>query len=376
MQHINEYADLYRKPGPWCTIYADVSTGTVDTLEAGDVRPENISRDLLAAGATEADAQAAAQLEWTAKGVPGQVSRFVLIHNGAVELNEVLPGEPAQELTCVASIPDLLPLVQHRGREFAYIVAEVDRSGGEIRLHRAGRVQPDNVSGVEGSSQHIRKVPVGGWSQARYQHHVEEVWKRNADSVAGEIDVLAAANNARLILVGGDIRARELVVKQLSEASRAKASTIDMHSKNAGADRTVFDEEVRKRVAEYFAERYQEILERLAVQDGQANPLAADGVGQVVHALQQAQVGTLLLNPAALSGRTLLVLDAEPWVATAPEEALEANVLGKESAPAVLLRAAALTDAQVQLMPPGSLPEGMDLAGLLRWPVGPGAPSA
>jgi hypothetical protein len=87
-------------------------------------------------------------------------------------------------------------------------------------------------------------------------------------------------------------------------------------------------------------------------------------------------VDVLILNDAALTERTLLALDSEPWIATAEEESLAANVLGKVPAPAALLRAAALTDARVLLVPGPVLPEGVDVAALLRWPTGPAAPAS
>jgi hypothetical protein len=95
----------------------------------------------------------------------------------------------------------------------------------------------------------------------------------------------------------------------------------------------------------------------------------------VLHALQQAQVEVLIMNDGALAERRLLALGAEPWVASAGEQALGAQELGRVPAPAALLRAAALTDASVLLVPGGVLPQGTDVAALLRWPTGPAAPA-
>jgi hypothetical protein len=117
-------------------------------------------------------------------------------------------------------------------------------------------------------------------------------------------------------------------------------------------------------------------MDRLAMQEGQANPESATGVGAVVHALQQAQVEVLIFNDAGLSDRTLLALDAEPWIATTEEESLAANTLDAVPAAAALLRAAALTDARVLLVPGPVLPEGVEVAALLRWPAGPAVPSS
>jgi Bacterial archaeo-eukaryotic release factor family 2 len=374
---LKEYAELYRLGGPWCTAYVDAGTGTVDTLEAADVRPGNIRAALEAAGASPADLDAMEQALQPEAGVPSPVSRFVLVHQGRAELNEVLPGDRVgAERISVDPIPDLLPLVKHRPEEFPYVVAEVSREHGEIRLHYAGAGTPASTQEVQGESEHVSKFQGGGWAHLRFQHHTEDVWRRNADQVAEEIDRVVGSSGARLVVLAGDIHARRLVQEQLSKASQALVSVIDSHTHTAGADNALLEDQVNQRVAEQWATEQQEIMERLAMQEGQANPESATGIGAVVHALQQAQVEVLILDEAALSERTLLALDAEPWIATAEEESLGANVLGKVPAPAALLRAAALTDARVLLVPGPVLPDGVDVAALLRWPTGPAVPAS
>lgn len=151
---------------------------------------------------------------------------------------------------------------------------------------------------------------------------------------------------------------------------------VDSHTYTAGADQEALNAQVRERVAECWAAAQQEITERLATQEGQANPESATGTGAVVHALQQAQAGVRILDSDALSERTFLSLGAEPWIATAPEQTLGAPVLDEVSGPAALLRAAALTDARILLVPGPVLPKGVDVAARLRWPTGPAAPAA
>ncbi|UTT69651.1 hypothetical protein NMQ03_00235 [Arthrobacter sp. DNA4] len=375
--NLQKYADLYRTPGPWCTAYVDAGTGTVDTLEAGDVRAGNTRARLEAQGATSADIEAMEQALQPAAGIPSPVARFVLVHAGKAVVNEVLPGDPVlPERLAVEPVPDLLPLVKHRPEDLAYVVAEVSREHGEIRLYRAGARVPAIVQDVEGESEHVHKFHGGGWSELRFQHHTEDVWRRNADEVAGEIDRVARASGARLIVLAGDIRARGLVKDNLSEAGRALVSEVESHTHTAGAGSANLEDHVNQHVAELWAEEQQAVMDRLAVQEGQANPEAAHGIGAVVHALQQAQADVLIFDDAALSGRTLLALDAEPWVATAREEALTAGILGEVPAPAALLRAAALTDARVLLVPGPVLPKGVHIAALLRWSSGPDVPSS
>jgi hypothetical protein len=364
---LKRYADLYRLPGPWCTAYVNAGTGTVDTLEAGDVLPGNLRTRLQSEGAAAQDLDAIEQAVTPAAGVPAPVARFVLVNQGKAAVNEVLPGELVlPERISVDSVPDLLPLVKHRPEEFPYVVAEVSRQHGEIRLYHAGSGAPASTQEVQGETEHVNKFQGGGWAHLRFQHHTE---------VAGEIDRIVGDSGARLVVLAGDIRARGLVQDQLSKSTQALVSMVDSHTHTAGADEQQLTDQVNQRVAELWAAEQQEVMDRLATQEGQANPESATGIGAVVHALQQAQVDVLILDDAALSERTLLALYAEPWVATAEEESLAAGVLGKVPAPAALLRAAALTDAQVLLVPGPVLPDGVDVAALLRWSTGPAVPT-
>lgn len=373
--NLKKYSDLYRREGPWCTAYVGAGTGTVDTLEAADVRPGNVREALAGKGASAEDLDAIEKAVEPATGEPSPVARFVLVRQGTVELNELLPGPlVVPERISVSPIPDLLPLVRHRPGEYPYIVAEVGRDNAEIRLHYAGRPGPDRVQDVEGSSENLSKVPGGGWSQGKYQHRTEEIWRRNADQVAEEIDRAVRSSGARLLVLAGDVRARGLVQDQLSDASRKLLNIVESHTHTGGADQEAFNEQVNERIALQWAAEQQEVIERLAEQQGQANPESALGTGAVVHALQQAQVDVLIMNDEAFADHQLLALGAEPWIANAEEEALGAELLGRVPSPAAFLRAAALTDARILLVPDGVLPGKAGIAALLRWPTGPEVP--
>lgn len=377
-EHLNVFADLYRKQGPWCTAYVDAGAGTVEGREAAEVRPGAVRGTAAEKGASPQDQEALEAAVAPAYGLPAPVSRFVLIRQGAAELNELLPGPlvaPAQ--VTAGPIPDLLPLLQHRPEEFPYIVAEVSREDAEIRLEYVGRPGPASVQDVEGSGEDVHKLSGGeGWAQDKQQRRTEETWRRNADEVAGQIDRIVDSSGARLIVLAGDVRARGLVQDQLAEAHKPLVSMIDAHTHTPGSRRDGFDDEVQERIALQWAAEQEQIMDRLAQQQGQASPEAATGVGAVVQALQQAQVDLLILNDHALSGHRLLALGAEPWVAAEEDQALGAEVLGEVPAPAALLRAASLTDATLLLVSDGVLPEGAEAAALLRWPAAPGAGSA
>ena len=374
-ESLHKYAELYRKQGPWCTAYVDAGTGTVDGLEAAEVRPGNIRETLEQQGAPAEDLVAMEQATAPAQGQPSPVSRFVLVRQGTVELNELLPGELVMpERISLDVVPDLLPLLKHRPEEFPYIVAEVSRESAEIRLEYIGRAGPANVQEVEGSTEDIHKIPGGGWAHDKLQRRTEQTWRRNADQVAEEIDRIVDSSGARLIALSGDIRARTLVKEQIAEAHRDLVNLVGAHTHMGGSPAEGLEDEVQERIALQWAAEQQDIMDRLAQEEGQANPQSAIGIGAVLHALQQAQVEVLIMNDGALSERRLLALGAEPWVASAGEQALGAEELGTVPAPAALLRAGALTDASVLLVPEGVLPAGTNIAALLRWPTGPAAP--
>ncbi|MCQ1952074.1 Vms1/Ankzf1 family peptidyl-tRNA hydrolase [Arthrobacter sp. zg-Y238] len=375
-EHLHKFADLYRKQGPWCAAYVDAGAGTVEGREAAEVRPGAVRRALAEKGAPPADLEAMEAAVAPAYGVPAPVSRFVLVRQGTEELNELLPGPlMGPKHLSVGPVPDLLPLLKHRPEEFPYIVAEVSREGAEIRLAYVGRPGPASVQDVEGSSEDIRKLSVGdGWAQDKQQRRTEGIWRRNADEVAGQIDSVVDSSGARLIVLAGDVRARGLVQDQLAEAHRNLVRMLDSHTRTGGAHHEGFEDRVQELIALEWADEQEQIMDRLALQQGQANPESTTGIGAVVQALQQAQVDVLILNDTALADHQLLALAVEPWVATAEEQALGSDVLGKVSAPVALLRAAALTDARLLLVPDGVLPGGAGVAALLRWPTGPEAP--
>ncbi len=375
---LSDCAALFRQPGPWCSVYIDASTGTVDSLRAHDVIPDNVHDELQRAGASKADLAAVDEaLRESSKGLPDPVSQVLLVRGGEVVLNERFHGHMVMApFVRVGEVPELVPLLRHRPEQFAYVVAEVSRDGGEVRLAYAGTTAAGRSVEVEGSTENLKKIPGGGWSQGRVQHRTENIWKVNASEVAAEIDRVVYEVHPKLVIIAGDVRARHLVRDQLAKESAAVASVIESHTRTGGADHHEFDHQVESLVAQKLAEVQEELLDRLRMQEGQANPRAATGIGAVVTALQQAQVDILMVQASQWQDSTLLALDAEPWVATSDGERAGAGVLGEVPAQSALVRAAALTDARVLFLPDGVLDKEESVSALLRWSSGPGAPES
>ncbi|NUP75255.1 MAG: hypothetical protein HOQ07_11505 [Sinomonas sp.] len=333
------------------------------SLEATEVLGDNVARQLAAAGASAKDAKAAQSLVWSAKGIPGPVSRYVLIRDGEVAVNEILPGRTQTLVEC-GPIPDLLPLANSRNSDVDYLVVEAERADALISRYRASTRGLIDRQAVSGETENLTKGPVGGWSQGKYQHRTEEIWRRNGADVAAEINRIVEEGDVELVVLAGDERARLKVREALSERAAALVQTVGMNSSAAGADRERFEVEVEAVVAAVAARRQHAMLERLV---GGLGSVAAGDWTETVRALQQARVDTLLLSPEAAEGRTLIALGAEPWLAAAESETLGALVLGRVEASSALLRAAVLTKADTVLFPKGALDSGEAAAALLRW---------
>ena len=93
-----------------------------------------------------------------------------------------------------------------------------------------------------------------------------------------------------------------------------------------------------------------------------------------MHALAQGQADYVFVDHRELLQHSLLALETEPWVATAPEDAVGVPVLEEIVAPAAILRAAVLTDARVRIVESDEIGAGVGVVASLRWPVGPERP--
>ncbi|HSP52383.1 MAG TPA: hypothetical protein VLO00_05755, partial [Cryobacterium sp.] len=323
---------------------------------------------LTAAGAPEIDTSTIIELIEEPPGRGGPMGRLMVVREGVVEVNEVLSGEPLGELlVSYGPVPSLIPLLIHRPRDLSYVVAEAGRDGGEVTLHRLSRSQPVARVRVQGDTEFLTKVGSEDdfLANGRYQHHTEEVWKRNEGQIAAAIDEVVRDSKAELLVLTGDVRARQLLVEQLSPASREVLHVVPTNTRPGGATQDELEADLQRHLAAILAQEEHDALERLGA--GLGSGLSELDFAAVARALQQSQVDLLLLAPDRLPGQTLIALDREPWLATSSADALGAGELGSVPAADALIRAAILTDARVMVVSPGELPAETSAAALLRW---------
>ena len=337
-------ANLLDGAGPWTSAYVD-GRGALPQVEEEAAR-EAVTNRLEEAGAPEADVTAITEALSVTSGTPSPSSRYVLARNGRVEVDETFPGARlGTERIAVGPVPEILPLLRHLARSVQYLVIETGREGAEVRLERADQHSPEEVENVDGRDDSLTKVQAGGWSHARYQRAAEEVWRHNQSDVADVVDRLTREHRPDFIIMAGDVRARQMLKEQLGEAAMDLLVEFDTHTRPEGADSEPLEQAIAEAADRHVRDEIDDAVERASVTDGSAG---ARGVSEVVTALQQARVATLVLDARfADDERTLHVLDAAPWVAEREADRLDATVLGQASAAEALARAAILTGAQV-----------------------------
>lgn len=368
-ESLDALASVYRNPGPYSCVYLDVSGDVSDPGRTQELRNRTVLDRLRELGAPDSDVAAIDRVLQEVTGVAGGVSRLVASENGELRVDELIIGPRVDdEVATFGPVPDLTPLVEHRPEDFHYLVIEVSRDGGELRLYSTRDAVPLQHDDIAGDTDSLHKVQVGGWSQARYQRHTEEVWKHNQSEIADAVEQVVTQYHPRVIVLAGDVRARQLLAERLGAGSRGILSMVPTETRAGGASDAALTEHLEHRLRELGEQDRDAILGRILDQGGKDG---AHGIGEVVAALRQGQVDVMLLDFDGARGRTLLALDAEPWVATAPEDALDTKVLDTVPATVALLRAAALTGVRVLRAPSEDLPGAELVAALLRWPIGP-----
>jgi hypothetical protein len=326
---------LYRQEGPWASAYLDASTDSADARKRIELAGRAVADELAAAGADPAtrDAVEAAIRDHTGTGRHGLA---VFAAQGTVALTHTLADPPVQPIGRWGPRPSVLPLLHGAGEEVRWLRVLVDRTGGDLVLD-SGRT----LRTVRGSDRYpIHKGQPGGWSQPRYQRAAEENWERNAKEVAEAIAHAVDEVGAEVVIVAGDVRARQLLVEHLPAAVAKRVTQTDAGSRAPGADPEPLDEATEEAVRALVAGRYQEVLD--AYRAGRAHGLAVAGLSEVRTPLEWGQVETLLVGTE---------LPDDP---------------GDE-----LVAAAVTEDAEVVLVAPDQEPVPEGVGAVLRFRVGP-----
>src|SRR4051812_37602749 len=237
-----ELGDSLRGGGTWISVYTDASMDTSDPRGVALARRRSVLDRLKAEGVPEDRLSTLRDALEGTDGMPSPISRYVLMREGDVVCNLVFPGAPnGPELAEVGAAPRLVPLLNARAEEFIYLVVEASRDGGDVSVFRSTQIVPEVTEETQGRTDAIKKFQGGGWAHLRFQHHTEEIWKQNETELAAVVDRLVLEHHPRLILLSGDVRARQLLVDRLAPASREIVAELNANTRPEGASEETLD---------------------------------------------------------------------------------------------------------------------------------------
>ncbi|TDD68406.1 Vms1/Ankzf1 family peptidyl-tRNA hydrolase, partial [Actinomadura rubrisoli] len=282
---------LYQRPGPYASVYADLTRTTEDASKAAELRWRALRADLEAQSAPRSTLSAIEQTIDEELALRHSEGLVLFAADGEVVHSERLPGPPRTPQARVAPLPHVLPYLAERGERFPHLVAVVDRRGGAIDcVTSGGEHRHIDVQGDEDYP--IRKTKAGDWNQSRFQRSSENVWKANAKKVAHEIDRAAERCGAEAVVIAGDTRARTAVLDEVSEHVLEHTVESDRNIHVGDPD---LEAELSRILKLKHAERVMAVAERFdrELANGQR---AVAGLPATVAAVRNGQVETLLLD--------------------------------------------------------------------------------
>lgn len=341
MTDLADVTELLRRRGPWTVAYVDGPGPEPQVVE--EKKQDAVRRRLEDSGAPDADVEAIASALRSGTGLASPSARYLLAVDGEVLLDAALDGaRHGAEIAAHGPVPPLLPLLAHQSGEVEYLVVETGREGAQLRWERAGRASGASVD-IDGREDALPKVQAGGWSHAKHQRTSEQIWKLNQREVADAVDRTVREDQPAFVVIAGDVRARQLLLDDLADESRAIAVEVDAHTRAAGSDDSALESAIEEELDRLESEDAAEARDRAGIDHGRRG---AHGIADVMTALQEAAVDTLVLDERLWGeDRTLDALMDVPWVDDG--DRLGVGSLGRIPAADALSRAALLTDARV-----------------------------
>ncbi|MGH9183245.1 MAG: Vms1/Ankzf1 family peptidyl-tRNA hydrolase [Acidimicrobiales bacterium] len=358
-----ELVRLTDRPGPFATVYL-ATEPEVENAAHRSLRAWKAVRAALAeAGCPDAVLERIEPLVPEAH-THGRCLAVVASEEGnLVVSHEHRP--PPRDLGRWAPLPSLGPLLGGHQASPPHVVVLVDRVGADLVAVRRGRSDLHREAG--GGTDPIRQVGAGGWSQRRYQQRAENTWEHNADDVAAELAALVRGVRARVVVVAGDPRARQLLREALPAAVLRILVEIE-GGRGADGSATAVLDRVRDVVAGAVADDTAALVATFEQGRGPRDR-AVEGPAATVAALARAQAETVLIDDDVDDERVAwfgpepgeVALDPRTLVALGVGEPTEARLLD------VVVHGALSTTPGVRTVS-GDVGPTDGVGAILRWP--------
>ncbi|MGH3344548.1 MAG: Vms1/Ankzf1 family peptidyl-tRNA hydrolase [Carbonactinosporaceae bacterium] len=264
------------------------------------------------------------------------------------------PGSGHADRAVGGRLPHVLPLLAWMQRRPPHVVVTVDRRGAELVSVRRGQASGETVT-VYGPDDEIERNRPGGWSQPRYQHRAEDSWLHNAATVADAVARALRRVRARLLVLAGDVRARQLLEEHLGAAFRRHVVIRHVTGGRApDGSQAIHAAEVAEAVTGIAEDETAGLLDRLAEGRG-PDGRTVEGVRPTLDALAQGRVSTLFVVDDPGDERVAWFGPGTCRLAERPDAP---SVVGARPTGARLtdaaVGAALLTRAGVRVLAPGS----------------------
>ena len=186
---------------------------------------------------------------------------------------------------------ELFQLAKLLDDQVSAVVAVVDTSTCRLFVTRRGGLT--ERSGPEEDAAEHKRHEQGGWSQARYQRHVDMQDKRFAKEAAAAIERLVQREKPQHVLLAGDERAISVLDPELPETVRPLVEHVARIDINASPDDV--REEILPLLSALEEAEGLEAADR-AVGGWRAGDLGVVGINDTMAALEAGQVDELVID--------------------------------------------------------------------------------
>jgi peptide chain release factor subunit 1 len=234
------------------------------------------------------------------------VALFACDHIGLWE--DVTTLVPFETKVTAGPVADLFQLANLLEMSESVVVAMVDTNTCRLFVTRRGALE--ELPGPDEPTTDHRRHDQGGWSQARYQRHIDWHDRRFVAEAAETLQALVERARARHVILAGEERAMTILQEVLPASIATLVEHVERIEMRASA-REVSDEVAPLLAAIRTAEE-QDAADRV-IAGLRSGGMAVAGIDDVADALERGQVHELVLDEEAqtdLDLRTELVRQA------------------------------------------------------------------
>ena len=186
--------------------------------------------------------------------------------------------------------PHLYPMIKLVSRNRRFAVVQADTNSAHIYVFGRGEI----FSREDIQNEKTNRSEVGGWSQMRYQRHIDNFHQQHAKEIVAELEKLVRNDRIERLILAGD----ESVIIPILKAELTKEledKVVDSMALNVNAPEHEVLESAERLIHRHEAIEDLKAVENLKEQDYE-NGLGTTTVGKVLPALLNGQVQELFVS--------------------------------------------------------------------------------